>query len=84
MRVLERKLLLLHQLRREVSAIFGLANAPIYFAKMMTKVFGESCRKGVAFTFYDDICNFGETWDELLLNCVNFLYRRINMMYVVL
>lgn len=38
--------------------IFGLANAPKYFAKLMDRVLGIARRKKIAFNFFDDVCIF--------------------------
>ena len=54
-------------------AMFGLVNAPMYFAKLMHRVLGFAQRKGIAITFFDDICVFAETWDKLLVNLSEIL-----------
>ena len=48
-------------------AMFGLVNAPIYFAKIMYIVLGKAIRKGTAFTFFDDTCIFAATWELLMI-----------------
>ena len=37
-------------------AMFGLANAPRYFAKLMDKTLCTARKRGIAFSFCDDIC----------------------------
>lgn len=54
-------------------AMFGLVNAPKYFAKLMDRVLGSAQRKGIAFTFFDDTCIFATTWQELLERLVEVL-----------
>ncbi|KAL7303301.1 hypothetical protein TKK_0004492 [Trichogramma kaykai] len=54
-------------------AMFGLANAPRYFAKLMDKVLGVARRKGIAFNFFDDICVYADTWKNLLEHLVFIL-----------
>lgn len=49
-------------------AIFGLKNAPMYFAKLIDKVLGITQKKGIAFTFFYDTCIYAKTWDELMVN----------------
>lgn len=51
-------------------AMFGLAGAPKYFAKLMDKVLGIARRKGKAFTFFDDTCIYASSWEELLENLI--------------
>lgn len=46
-------------------AIFGLMNAPFYFAKLMKKVFGNYGNK-LALCFFDDMLVYAGTWEELL------------------
>ena len=41
-------------------AMFGLANAPRYFAKLMDKVLGTARKRGIVFNFFDDICIYAE------------------------
>ena len=41
-------------------AMFGLANAPRYFAKLMDKVLGTARKRGIPFNFFDDICIYAE------------------------
>lgn len=45
--------------------MFGLTNAPFYFAKLMRKILGRSSEK-LAFNFFDDTCIFAKTWRELM------------------
>ena len=46
-------------------AIFGLMNAPFYFAKLMKIVFGPYGNK-LALTYFDDILVHARDWDELM------------------
>ena len=54
-------------------AMFGLVNAPMYFANLMHRVLGFAQRKGIAITFFDDTCVFTGTWDGLLENLTEVL-----------
>ncbi|KAL7292706.1 hypothetical protein TKK_0013829 [Trichogramma kaykai] len=51
-------------------AMFGLACAPMFFAKMMEKVLGVAHKKGIAFTFFDDTCIYANSWDDLMNSLV--------------
>ena len=46
-------------------AMFGLMNAPFYFAKLMKKVF-DRYGNDLAITFFDDMLLHARSWDELL------------------
>ena len=46
-------------------AMFGLMNAPFYFAKLMKKVF-DRYGNDLAVTFFDDILLHARSWEELL------------------
>ena len=46
-------------------AIFGLMNAPFYFAKLMKKVFGPY-GNNLALHYFDDILVYARNWEELL------------------
>ena len=54
-------------------AMFGLVNAPMYFAKLMHRVLGFPQRKGTVITFFDDTCVFADTWDGLIENLIEVL-----------
>lgn len=47
-------------------AIFGLMNAPFYFAKLMKIIFGPYGNK-LALTYFDDILVHAKSWEELLV-----------------
>ena len=49
-------------------AMFGLANASRYFAKLMDKVLGTARKRGIDFNFFDDICIYAENWELLRRN----------------
>ncbi|XP_051162156.1 uncharacterized protein LOC127282116 [Leptopilina boulardi] len=49
-------------------AMFGLVNAPLYFAKLIHRVLGIARKKKIAFMFFDDICFHARDWTELLKN----------------
>ena len=49
-------------------AMFGLANAPRYFAKLMDRVLSHVRKKGIVFNFFDDMCVFADTWENLMKN----------------
>lgn len=54
-------------------AMFGLANAPKVFAKLMNKVLGPAQKKGMVFHFFDDICIYAKNWRELMRNLIEVL-----------
>ena len=56
------------QTRQFERAMFGLANAPRYFAKLMDKTLCTARKRGIAFSFFDDICIYASDWDKLLEN----------------
>lgn len=45
--------------------MFGLMNAPFYFAKLMRTIFGRYGPE-LAITYFDDILIHARSWDELL------------------
>lgn len=49
-------------------AMFGLGNAPRYFAKLMQRILGPARRQGIAYHFFDDIFIYAKDWDQLLIN----------------
>lgn len=46
-------------------AIFGLMNAPFYFAKLMKIIFGPY-GKSLALNYFDDILVYARSWEELI------------------
>ena len=48
-------------------AMFGLMNAPRYFAKMMDIILRKLRKKGRIFYFFDDMCIFAISWYLMLL-----------------
>lgn len=46
-------------------AMFGLMNAPFYFAKLMKKIFGREGNK-LAVIFFDDMFIYARSWSELI------------------
>lgn len=54
-------------------AMFGLVNAPMYFAKLIDRALGIAKRKGIAFSFFDDICIYAKTWEDLIKNLIEVL-----------
>ncbi|XP_023247769.1 uncharacterized protein LOC111643795 [Copidosoma floridanum] len=54
-------------------AMFGLSNAPRYFAKLMDRVLGVARRRRIAFNFFDDICVSEKSWDDLMKNLEEIL-----------
>ena len=54
-------------------AMFGLTNAPRYFAKLIDKVLGVAQKKSTIFSFFDDIFIFGKTWEELMSRLIEIL-----------
>lgn len=46
-------------------AIFGLINAPFYFAKLMKMVLGPRGNK-LAIAYFNDLLVYAQTWEELL------------------
>uniref|UniRef100_A0ABD2W8I8 RNA-directed DNA polymerase n=1 Tax=Trichogramma kaykai TaxID=54128 RepID=A0ABD2W8I8_9HYME len=59
-------------------AMFGLANAPRYFAKLMDRVIGTARKKGFVFNFFDDICIYAENWKNLMSHLDEILTRLEN------
>lgn len=53
--------------------MFGLANAPRYFTKLMDKVLGKLRKRGIVFYFFDDMYLYAETWEQLMENLVEVL-----------
>ena len=47
-------------------AMFGLMNAPRYFAKIMDKVLGIARKNSIAYNFFYEICVYASTWGELM------------------